>query len=214
MANHEIEGTVIVWAGTGLFVWSLWDHRTPLGNNGFTEASGIDLLSYNPTTRQWRHVTPTPGMPTGVQSAIWTGHEIIVPAAQPWCGSCTGPAILNGHGSRYNPTTNRWRPMTHGPVDDAYPTSVWTGKALLSVNATSYNGDPNTLVLPGDAAVWDPQTDIWTALPRTNPAAGALDEATVWTGKALLTWGSLVDTTNLNQPTRTPTMTGGLRLGP
>ena len=108
-------GHTAVWTGTEMIVW---------GGNGRTGAK------YNPSTNTWSGLS-TENAPFGKgHTAVWTGSEMIV-----WGGAESDGITLsysNG-GSRYNPSTNTWSPMssTDAPSARNSHSAVWGGGKLI-----------------------------------------------------------------------------------
>jgi N-acetylneuraminic acid mutarotase len=115
-------------------------------------------------------------------------------------------------GGRYNPSTDRWLPIstTNAPGGREAHTAVWTGSAMivwggLDVLPNGFTHDLNT------GGVYNPGTDSWTAT-STAHAPGARDShAAVWTGSEMIIWGGGNDTSggryNPNTNSWVPTST-------
>jgi hypothetical protein len=153
-----------VWTGSEMIVWG--------GVGGGGERS--DGAAYNPATRKWRRIAPSP---SGVRGggglrsvAAWTGSEMVV-----WAGnSPDGPA----GGAAYNPRTDTWRRLPKGPlgIREGYA-PVWTGTEMLIVGGN--RGD--TIARPTAAAV-NPRTGSWRRL-RALDAITATPNGAVWNGR-------------------------------
>jgi hypothetical protein len=181
--GHTIINMATLANGDQIYLWSMWSN--PVTNGSETIGYfGIDGFTLNAETRQWSANALAPQAVRNVAQPLWTGRLILIPASQPFCGGCSGPIVLNRAGIALNPRDATTSVIPHGPVDDLDPTYLWTGAALLAVNTTSLLGTS----LPGEAAVWNPVTSIWTRLPDA-PAGSSQDPVTVWTGSSLLMWG-------------------------
>lgn len=123
--------------------------------------------------------------PTGVRVAYWTGEEVVIPAAGVHRGH-SGPAPHDRHGLRYDPGTDTYTPMRHGPLDDGPPESHWTGAAVFSISHSILTG-PEPMD-DRDTAAWDPVADRWTRLERA-PAGVTYQTPLLWTGKEFLSYG-------------------------
>jgi hypothetical protein len=137
---------------------------------------------------------------------FWTGAEVLIPAAAPWCATtCPSSAGTDLVGSRSGPDGMTWRPIAHGPADNASGPALWTGAAMVRIS-DSFNGDTQS----GDAAAWDPVADRWFAL-RPAPLVPSPGTVAVWTGTEVLLWG------DLHRQDRSSEMSvavaGGLRFG-
>jgi hypothetical protein len=180
----KLNGLSAVATADGIHVWLRWeDPNSELGDNG-------PILEYvlDPTSGRWREHQ---GMnePSQVDSPLWTGSEIILPAAQPFMptDSRNEHMILNG---QRRGATGDWRYMAPGPVDDRGGRSLWTGAAVLTFNTRTQIDGPDGVVPFGAAAAWDPVTDTWVRLPDASVYADQ-DISAVWTGSALILWGTL-----------------------
>jgi hypothetical protein len=188
--SYEVAWIAPVWADNRLLVWAEWSYVVTTGNVT-TGNSGIDLWSLDPSSAAWTKLkdraTDANG-PGGVRDAIWTGTDVLLPATQGWRGAASGPGYSPGmgpHGYRYERSTNSYRPIAHGPVDDGSVDAVWTGAALIRTSSATNSG-PEPMQ-QGNAAAWDPGTDTWTTLPP-SPVPG-VDRKLVWTGRELVSYG-------------------------
>ena len=166
-------GRVALWTGTEMILF---------GGDGSVDTGG----RYNPVTDTW---TPMPfreleyNGPLGRtgQVAVWTGTEMIV-----WGGR--SGSTLHNTGGRYNPSTDRWTPMSvvNAPTARGDATAVWTGGEMIvwGGSAGASGASPHNT-----GARYNPTSDTWIALPTTNaPEARSLHTA-VWNGKEMLAWG-------------------------
>jgi N-acetylneuraminic acid mutarotase len=217
--NQLVLAVVAVATNDRLYAWEEWQHAVNNADGSGAIYSGIDLYIFNPTSNSWTPDAaasrPTDGMadnnsPDGIESAIWTGTNILVPPPTSyWCGDCPGPAILGGRADLLNPSTNTWTKIPAGPIDDFNPgVFVWTGTTVIDFNTSSETNGPNGSTLPGQAAAWDPRTGSWTRLPAAPLSGG---DVNVWDGDELLEWGMLaVPTSNESVPSDTT----GVQFGP
>jgi hypothetical protein len=181
-APRQIAAVFPVWTGDHLLLWAEWEYFVTT-NNGSDGYNGIDLWSLDPTAGRWVQSPPVQGQPRGIDAPVWTGTGVLLPAADYFRGGGSGGFYSNRNGFTYDPRTNTYRPISHGPVDDATIGALWTGNALVRVDQGTVFGD----ITPGAAAAWDPATDRWTTLPR----APAVDFGTpmFWTGHEILAYG-------------------------
>ncbi len=88
------------------------------------------------------------------EAIVWTGSELLV-----WggCANVGGEYRLVADGGRYDPETDRWRPITrlHAPSPRARPLALFTSAGLLVWGGEGHR----------DGAIWDPATNTWRALP-------------------------------------------------
>ena len=164
-----------VWTGKEVIIWG-----------GVTRSGKVrdasDGAGYDPTTRTWSAIAPSP---SGVQGdggagVAWTGDEMVVWASN----SPDGPVGA----AAYDPATNSWRRLPVGPLGtrEGY-TSVWTGKELIVIGGSS--GD--ALAKPVGAAL-NPQTGAWRLLPALNRMSGLMPgPGAVWDGQEVFVMGSV-----------------------
>jgi len=105
-----------VWTGTEMIVWG----------GRFLNTGGI----YNPSIDTWTPTT-TIGAPTGrnFPTGVWTGTEMIV-----WGGDTSAdPGGEQNTGSRYDPSTDTWAPITTAGAPSARKdhTAIWTGTEMI-----------------------------------------------------------------------------------
>jgi N-acetylneuraminic acid mutarotase len=126
-----------VWTGSEMIIW---------GGNGDTNPYQMnDGGRYNPVTDGWAAM-PTTGAPSsrGLQTAVWTGAEMIVWGGSAWNGS--GYTYLND-GGRYSPAGNNWAaiPSAGAPAGRQTFTAVWTGSEMIIFGGygdSGYMSDP------------------------------------------------------------------------
>ncbi|HEV7207597.1 MAG TPA: hypothetical protein VGN54_02530, partial [Mycobacteriales bacterium] len=148
-AGHTVTNSVALAAANHIYAWLSWQHTEQHGDMS-TGSAGTDLLRYDPSTEHWTRLATTGDTPRGLSDPVWTGQEIVMPAARTTCGGGC-PMQVGLHGERLDPASNTWRPIAHGPVDDVIPLSWWTGAALLSFDNNAFIGG-SSAVYPGAAA--------------------------------------------------------------
>lgn len=130
---------VSVWTGSELIVWGGTPQTTALSDSGRLGAA------YNPETREWRNLAPSPIELREGSAAVWTGTEMVVSDGR------TGAA--------YTPATNTWRLIADPPLSKPrYVIGVWTGDRVVLLAGGG-----------SEAAAYDPSTDRWR--PLTVPAS-------------------------------------------
>jgi hypothetical protein len=217
--NQLVLAVVAVATNDRLYAWEEWQHTTDVGGGGGSVMySGIDLYIFDPARNSWTPDVaasrPTDGSdknnaPNGIDTALWTGTDILVPPTNPWCGECPGPGVLGGQGRLLNPSTNSWTTIPPGPIDDFNPGSlVWTGTSVIAFDTSVETNGPGGSTLEGQAAAWDPSGDAWTRLPAAPLYGGDVE---VWDGNELLEWGML-DVPTANDSVSTDT--SGVQFGP
>ncbi len=161
-----------VWTGSEMIVWGGSDQPA----DSYLNTGG----RYNPSTDNWT-ATSTTNAPTArkVQTAVWTGSEMIV-----WGGFFNGKALNTG--GRYNPNTNSWTTTStaNAPESRHSHTAVWTGSEMIVWGG--YDQPADSYLNTGGR--YNPSTDSWTATSTTNadPRAG---HTVVWTGSEMIVWG-------------------------
>jgi N-acetylneuraminic acid mutarotase len=156
----------IVWTGAKMIVW---------GGYGPYNDGGV----YDPATDTWTAMSTT-GAPTAraAASAVWTGTKMIV-----WGGWTNG----TNDGAIYDPATNTWAAMTTTGAPDARGShsAVWTGSKMVVWGGRN----PMTGTRLNTGGVYDPATNIWSAMTMTNAPSPRYLHSTVWTGSKMIIWG-------------------------
>jgi hypothetical protein len=206
-------------AGRSIYAWLTWvhiTHQSDAGGGGRSGSAhaGVDLDRYDTSTGRWIQVHAKGDLPTGVNSPVWTGSEILMPSAQLCPPSFLCPVAFGTRGWRFNPGRNTWTAIAAGPGDALHSQAAWTGRALLVFNNdSSASGDHPTPVDPGDIEVWAPNTNQWTALPRAPYSGDPTTTSAVWTGDRLLMWGEMTPDGAATQPLLNTTPAIGLSYG-
>ena len=182
-AQHPPLTIAMVATNDGVLLWSLWGRAKKTGPNTYTGYSGVDIFRLGPSGT-WSNVTDSWPQGHTVDSPIFTGTKILLAPGQIWCGACSHPAPFDEHGYLVDPKTLRRTPIPHGPLDDLGPQIIWTGAAEISFNAGGEITGPHVKVLPGDIAIWNPQTRRWARGPKA-PRQLIYDAPAVWSGRQL-----------------------------
>jgi N-acetylneuraminic acid mutarotase len=163
-----------VWTGTEVIVWGGCDGGMP----GCTGIKG-DGAAYAPATNTWRPVSAT-GAPAArdEHAAAWSGHEMII------FGGATGSnasAPVNS-GGRYDPSTDRWRPMAtaNAPSPRAASAAAWLHDKLVVWGSTAQDGD---------GFLYDPVADQWTSIAQVGAPTGRQRFAFAASDRTLFVWG-------------------------
>ncbi len=174
----ERSGQAEVWTGKELLIWG-----------GAADAPGAHGVldngaAYDPATKTWRLMAPSPLSPRQDAAVAWTGSEMVI------IGGIANRHSL-GDAAAYDPSTNTWRVIASSPVGPLTAArAVWTGRQLIVVggyNTYGYSGSQSHSV-----AVYDPATNSWTTLPDLPVAGRWLIQSVtpVWTGHEILVWMS------------------------
>jgi hypothetical protein len=188
--NDSVAATTMGWAGTELVVVVTYKNVKQSGSSSETTVSQR-AFAWTPGSSAWRNLRPPPpGQSIFGAHPTWDGDELLLVGGTGCLPQESCAAALTGYAYAYNPDSDTWTPLPPNVVlVDSLP-EVWTGRALVALNAGAMIGGSSAAILsPGDGAVYDPVTNVWLSLPR-NPLAN-LDSASVaWTGKQLLVWAS------------------------
>ncbi len=125
----------------------------------------------------WRDLpTPGPLQHWGLE-AVWTGNVMIV-----WGGQ----SPQTNTGSRYDPATDTWSPMstTNAPIARSLHTSVWTGTQMVVFGG---RGPSSEFLSSGGR--YDPITDTWTPTSQVGAPIRRQSATAVWTGSVAIFWG-------------------------
>jgi N-acetylneuraminic acid mutarotase len=158
-------GGLDAWTGHELIDWGG-------GCCGDASASGD---AYDPTTRRWRTLAPSPLAPSQRPIGAWTGRELIVlvsgldPDGKPY------PSRL-ARAAAYEPATDSWRRIARPPVPGG--TAVWDRRELLVVGGGA-NGR--------SALAYAPTANRWRRLAPLP--SRRFQVAILWAGTRLLLWG-------------------------
>lgn len=177
-ARHPAQFISIVASSDRVIVWSLWYRATP------SPGYGVDVLALG-SDGAWSDVTHGWPQDQDVPAPVYTGSAILVSPGQIWCGACSHPGIFNS-GSIADPATLKRTGIAPGPLGEAGPAFIWTGRGIIAVNLYSDITGPGTRrIRPGDMASYDLATGRWRVLPAP-PGYPPPAAAPVWAGTQLL----------------------------
>jgi N-acetylneuraminic acid mutarotase len=171
-----------VWTGSRMLIWG--GTYTGEDEHGFRHSptSYANGGEYDPARGIWTQIGQSGApSPRAYHTAVWTGSEMII-----WGGD------RNQHdGGRYDPVSNRFKPMVPAPVEGrASHTAVWTGREMIVWGGNHY---PIHLEdLPRDlntGARYDPLKDAWTAVSTNGAPTPRDSHSAIWTGSEMLVWG-------------------------
>lgn len=168
-------GHVTVWTGERMLVWG--------GNGANGDGEPVnDGASYDPATKRWAPMVPSPSGPLGAATAVWTGSRMLV-WGTPFGGPGADAVATSQVGAAYDPVADRWTEIGPSPLRAVGGHSaVWTGSRMLV-----WGGSVGEASI-ADGASYDPATNRWTRLSPT-PLAARFDHRAVWTGDRMLVWG-------------------------
>jgi hypothetical protein len=190
---------ISIWTGSRLVVWGGGVEGPRSGTHSFGDGA-----SYDPTTRVWTPMAPSPLEPRSLHTAVWTGSRLLIWGGVDLSRSQVGDvpsdvltvpgeenetsegAKLLADGAGYDPASNRWIPMAPAPLKPRVgQVAVWTGREMLVWGgATLKEGN---VAFP-DGAAYNPATNTWRKIGVAPLHAGARFTA-VWSGKLMLVWG-------------------------
>jgi N-acetylneuraminic acid mutarotase len=175
-----------IWTGSEMIVFGGFSQA---GNNiGEYRADGF---RYNPSNQSWSPLSTinSPISRLGA-SAVWTGSKMLLFGGLRHDGFHF--VNLNDFYA-YDPATNMWEMKTSPAAFSARFNSVaaWLGGKMVIYGGTALDATSAAPVHQGDAALFDPLTNVWTATSSTA-ALSARGEATgSSTGRSLLILGGV-----------------------
>jgi N-acetylneuraminic acid mutarotase len=175
----------VLWSGSTLLVWG--------GSGGAQSDVALgDGAAYDPGVNTWRPIAAAGApAPRWSHSAVWTGSEMVV-----WgglgCGvDSTGAPATCGDGGRYDPATDRWRPLSSAGAPSARVghTAVWTGRLMIVWGGMATRCADGSSGACNDGAAYDPAADQWRPLAVSSVAAARAGHVAAWTGSSMVVWG-------------------------
>jgi hypothetical protein len=156
-----------VWTGTDFLIWGGMEE-----NQGLTMAG--DGAAYDPATRAWTPMPPSPLSPRNTAFAAWTGTRALF-----WGGGNRSLSLLM-NGASYDPASRTWTMLPAAPLPagiDDLQAIVWTGTQMV-------------VIQPGAGAALDPATRSWTTVPGLPQVSGwqPFVIGANWTGSEVITW--------------------------
>jgi N-acetylneuraminic acid mutarotase len=130
----------------------------------------------------WRSL---PVLPEGhfEHTIVWTGAEMLV-----WGGTRGNFTEKVNSGSRYNPATDSWTPISGAgaPQRRRGHTAVWTGTEMIVWGGC---GPATQFCGLGDGGRYNPATDSWQPVQFEGAPTPRLYHTAVWTGDRMIVWG-------------------------
>jgi hypothetical protein len=183
-AGHPARTVDMVVTPRRLTLWSFWDQVRTF-KNGFSDRAGVDVFAVG-RQGSWHDVTGRWPQNVGFSNPVYAGHAILISPGSTWCGMRCSPPGRSGPGYFVDPATLARRPIPPGPLVEAGPGYIWTGRAILAVDLnTEISGPGSRHMVPGDMAAYDPVARQWLSLP-SPPVHPTLSATPVWTGTELL----------------------------
>jgi len=188
-------GQATAWTGSEMIVWGGLGAPAPApGATVYAPPAFSDGAAYDPRTRSWAMLPPSPLAPRSDAAVVWDGQAVIIFGGHGE-GSPTEPYFADG--ASYDPSRHLWRMLPRGPLSGRFgATALWTGSQAVIIGGIGSNGYGLT-----DGATYDPTTRHWRLLPklpRTTSPYGSSGGATAsirpegiiatWTGTEVLGW--------------------------
>jgi hypothetical protein len=174
------------WTGKEVFVWGGWT----IGYAGQGSTGWGDGALFDPATRRWRILPPSPLSPRLPVAVVWTGREVVVwgdteRAAGPQPGHVSSLRQWQREGAAYDPKAGTWRLLPRAPLGLNEAHGLWTGKELIVFGALlDDNNWSKTEHAQGMA--YDPEADSWRVIKDYLLVPQATSVA--WTGDEVLAW--------------------------
>jgi Kelch motif len=156
-------GSAVVWTGDQVVLWG------GARNDGNTTFS--DGFAFDPNTRTWTPLPPSPLEARYHPVSVWTGQEVII-----WGGWRDGATQVSD-GAAYDPIAQTWRPLAAAPIPFDRSVGAWTGTEMIVWNPED-----------ASAAVYQPATDSWRRITDAPVSLERVMEP-VWTGSMMVAAG-------------------------
>lgn len=167
-----------VWTGTEVIIAGGVGPPTASGGQTFADAA-----AYNPATRTWRRLAPTPEPRSG-GTMIWDSTEVLYIG-----GTRVGANGPSADTLAFRPSADRWQHLPAMDFGRSGFATVWTGHQVLVWGG--YTGSFARPVIPPHGVAYDPAAGQWTALPL-SPLRGRGGPIAVWTGTQMIVWGGVI----------------------
>ena len=171
-APSERYANAMAWTGSQMLIW---------GGRNDTGILGDGAL-YNPSNDSWTalELQGAPSARFGATTVV-AGSDVII-----WGGE--GVAGSLGDGARLSfsdGTPTEWKKTgaTDAPSARSGHTAVWTDKSLIV-----WGGRLGGLAM-GDGAIYDQESDTWSAVTNENAPSPRENHAAVWTGSEMVVIG-------------------------
>jgi N-acetylneuraminic acid mutarotase len=180
-----------IWTGSRMIIWGGQNSEFPGNPSLCNQIQLADGRAYDPATDTWANIAPNAALGRrSSHSAVWTGSQMIVWGGEyfnffpfPEPGICL--RNVDNLGSRYDPATDMWTPVTTAgaPTAKVAHNAVWTGDRMI-VWGVGLSGGTQTL-----GGRYDPVANSWSPVSELNapPSAGFVG---AWTDSEMIVWGS------------------------
>jgi hypothetical protein len=157
-SRHPTAFVALAAAPGRVLLWSAWDR---FKGNGLFWGVDVEALTL---AGPWRDVTGHWPQDHSLTGFATTKRGILVSPSEFWCGPCPGPLVAFP-GFFANPVSLRHTPIPAGPIGEAIPAFVWTGRAIIAVNMGASIDGPGIRIRPDDMALYNPAAKHWSRLP-------------------------------------------------
>lgn len=174
-ASHPLWALGLASVDHHLILWSSWVHQKLV--NGLPKShGGVDVFSRDDRGK-WSSRTASWPQSQTVSGPVVTQRGVLVPPE---------PFGLTSHGYFTDPGTFAMTAISPGPVGNAEPAYLWTGRVVIA-----FAKDTGGTVRPGATADYDPVTRHWHSLPDaalalSGKGAPGFTGSPVWTGTEVL----------------------------
>ncbi|HEV8700526.1 MAG TPA: hypothetical protein VGV60_04545 [Candidatus Polarisedimenticolia bacterium] len=147
-----------------------------------SDASPLPVSSSCPVGDVWENggMDDVPDPRSGPRT-VWTGSLLLT-----W-GGHNLLYNLFGSGSRYDPATDTWTPMSPigEPAGRYFHTAIWTGSEMIVWGGFAFPDGQ----LTNTGGRYDPVTDTWRPTSTDSAPRARAEHSAVWTGKDMIVWG-------------------------
>jgi hypothetical protein len=176
--RHRARFVAMAAAPDRVLLWSAWDRSQ---GTGF---AGVDVEALTRGGR-WRDVTGTWPQDRTLTAFACTRHGILVSPSEFWCGSACPAPFVAWPGFFASPVTFRRTAIPAGPLGQAVPSFIWTGRTIIALNIGASIDGPGISIRPDDMALYNPATKHWSHLTAA-PGRPIIPVTPVWAGTDLL----------------------------
>ncbi len=171
-----------VWTGERMVLWG----GAQMRSDG-PPTMRSDGALYDPIADRWTSMTSVGApLPRWLQSAVWTGKEMLVWGGEGCVASGDGVQTLCSDGAAYDPKTDTWRPISNvgAPSARCSHSAVWTGTQMIVWGGMGDGGR-----LRRDGAIYDVATDAWRPMTLDGAPHARMEHFAFWIGTKMFVYG-------------------------